>query len=59
LRKVEPFEGAEDRAGAVEVPASGTIHAALPEVFGKKWDFQVAITPVILKLIKRIILEGW
>jgi hypothetical protein len=30
-----------------------------PSVFGQRWNIQVAITPVIPKLIKGNILEGW
>jgi len=30
-----------------------------PDVFGQKWNLQFAITPVIPKLVKGNILEGW
>jgi hypothetical protein len=30
-----------------------------PSVFGQRWNIQVAITPVIPKLIKGNILEDW
>jgi len=30
-----------------------------PSVFGQRWNIQLSITPVIPKLIKKNILEGW
>ena len=53
------IEGAKVGILPVKFPGPGPVHAGQPSVFGQRWNIQVAITPVIPKLIKENILEGW
>jgi hypothetical protein len=43
----------------VKFQVQGQYMPVNPSVFGQRWNIQVAITPVIPKLIKGNILEGW
>jgi hypothetical protein len=43
----------------VKLAVQGQYMPVHPDVFGQKWNLQFAITPVIPRLIKGDILEGW
>ncbi len=43
----------------VKFAVQGQYMPVSPSVFGQRWNIQIAITPVIPKLIKGNILEGW
>jgi hypothetical protein len=43
----------------VKFKLQGLYMSVSPELFSQRWNIQVSITPVIPKLIKGNILEGW
>ena len=43
----------------VKFELQGQYMPVSPSVFGQRWNIQVSITPVIPKLVKRPVLEGW
>jgi hypothetical protein len=43
----------------VKLQDQGQYMPVHPDIFGQKWNLQFAVTPVIPKLIKGEVLEGW